>query len=196
MICLGPGRGLTAVHRGDNFTIFGWTESNARSSDHSGPGNRRETKTSVRAGRHSGMTWSVDLHSTAALLHLQMINFCRHTYDLFPLLACSQVKELRHLISRELRFPNDRLKLIKGGSPLEDNAGHAGLADGGRTQCTATLPVRLACFSRLCRRPVRIPEHALPVTSSTFRLATALLCRCAPGAHPTPSASQASAGSV
>ena len=122
--------------------------------------------------------------------------FCRHTCDLFPLRACSQVKELRHLISRELRFPNDCLKLIRGGSPLEDNAGHAGLADGGRMQCTAPLPVRLACFSRLCRRPVRLPEHALPVTPSTFRLATALLCRCAPGAHPTPSASQASAGSV
>lgn len=41
------------------------------------------------------------------------------------------MKELKEVIVRELRFPLDRLKLVKGGSPLDDDAQTAGLTDGG-----------------------------------------------------------------
>lgn len=41
------------------------------------------------------------------------------------------MKELKEVIVRELRFPLDRLKLVKGGSPLDDDAQTAALADGG-----------------------------------------------------------------
>ena len=41
------------------------------------------------------------------------------------------MRELKEVIVRELRFPLDRLKLVKGGSPLDDDAQTAALADGG-----------------------------------------------------------------
>ena len=43
----------------------------------------------------------------------------------------AQVKELKEVVSRDLRFPLDRLKLVKGGKPLDDDVKAAGLADGG-----------------------------------------------------------------
>ena len=44
----------------------------------------------------------------------------------------TQVEQLRQIISSELRFPLDRLKLVKGGKPLDDNLKAAGLSDGGK----------------------------------------------------------------
>ncbi|CAL5227512.1 g10497 [Coccomyxa viridis] len=41
-----------------------------------------------------------------------------------------KVEQLKQIISSELRFPLDRLKLVKGGKPLDDDLRAAGLSDG------------------------------------------------------------------
>ena len=47
-----------------------------------------------------------------------------------------QVAELKDIISRELRFPTDRLKLVRKGKALEDNNGPAQLQNGGALYCS------------------------------------------------------------
>ena len=43
----------------------------------------------------------------------------------------AQVEDLKKIISTELRFPLERLKLVKGGKPLDDGLEAVDLSDGG-----------------------------------------------------------------
>lgn len=54
-----------------------------------------------------------------------------------------QVAELRDVISKDLRFPRDRLKLVRKGKALDENDGSAKLQDGGVLHSFSLLPTAL-----------------------------------------------------
>ena len=72
------------------------------------------------------------------------------------MLHLAQVKELKEIISKDLRFPLDRLKLVKGGKALEDDLKAAGLLDGG--VITSRLLAHM-CAAGCCARMPQSPEH-------------------------------------
>ncbi|CAL8462591.1 g2124 [Coccomyxa elongata] len=62
-----------------------------------------------------------------AQIRVQVIGGSSRCFELHP---GTQVAELKEVISRELRFPRDRLKLVRKGKALEDSDGPAQLQDG------------------------------------------------------------------
>ena len=68
----------------------------------------------------------------------------------------AQVKELKEIISKDLRFPLDRLKLVKGGKALDDDPKAVGLLDGG--VITSRLLAHV-CAAGCCALMPQSPLH-------------------------------------
>ena len=77
----------------------------------------------------------------------------------------AQVEQLKQTISSELRFPLDRLKLVKGGKPLDDDLRAAGLSDGGMAtpEILPHMHIHGRCIGALCMPHDRSSQNGLNI---------------------------------